>query len=35
MSMVEHQDATVLSDDELRTVDAHRRAASARWPTRC
>ena len=28
MSKVEHQDATVLSDDELRTLDAHWRAAN-------
>src|SRR5689334_19463484 len=28
MSKVDHQDATVLSDDELRTLDAHWRAAN-------
>ncbi|MER7188473.1 hypothetical protein ABT404_55000, partial [Streptomyces hyaluromycini] len=28
MSKVEHQDATVLSDAELRTLDAHWRAAN-------
>lgn len=41
MSKVEHQNATALSDDELRTLDAHWRAAiwppdrSICWPTRC
>ncbi|SES26699.1 XFP N-terminal domain-containing protein [Streptomyces sp. yr375] len=28
MPKVEHQNATVLSDDELRTLDAHWRAAN-------
>ncbi|MCX5373573.1 hypothetical protein OG613_39650 [Streptomyces sp. NBC_00015] len=27
MSTVEHQDATVLTDEEPRTLDAHRRTA--------
>ena len=28
MPKVEHQDATVLTDDEVRTLDAHWRAAN-------
>jgi len=30
MSMVEHQDATVLTDEEPRTPDAHRRTVEPR-----